>query len=119
MRYDLCHEDYDEFPLGDEKSKEAHTKRISDAFKMPFPDREKSMIGPEVVNAWSFNTSRRYPSILYQLLKYALVNCPRLQYMEIKGMISDSDKYNIQLTPSDKVRYQYQIDNNNPTSTSQ
>lgn len=50
LRYDLCHEDYDEFPLGDEKSKEAYTKRISDAFKMPFPDREKSMIGPEVVN---------------------------------------------------------------------
>lgn len=30
------------------------TTRVSDTFELPFPDMNKSLIGPEIINNWSF-----------------------------------------------------------------
>jgi hypothetical protein len=65
---------------------------------MPLSDKEKTIIGPEIINRLTFYICRVYPSIPYQLPKYALVNCPQLVYFELTGMNS---RCNIKLSPHD------------------
>lgn len=48
---------------------------------------DKSLIGPEVINSWTFYVCRIYPSIPYRLLKYVLVNCPHLQFLDMDCLI--------------------------------
>lgn len=92
LDYGLGPEDFGEFasqvgdpetPDSDDEEVEALIQRVSDAFELPFPDIEKSLIGPNVINNWQFIILKRYSSIPYKLLKYVLLNSPRLQFFEL------------------------------------
>lgn len=76
----MGNEEYGEYPIqrdnqegaeednhddGLDETEEAHIKRISDAFKFPLPDVEKSLIGLEVINNWNLVVCRIYPSFPY------------------------------------------------------
>lgn len=113
FHYGLNDEDFDEYSIQyyviqeseakeKEETQEAYEKRISDTFQvLPLPDMEKSLIGPEVINAWMFSIRREYPNILYRLLQYAVVNCPYLQYLESNGV---NIRYKVTFSIPAKVR---------------
>lgn len=90
--------------------------RISNAFALPLPDTSKSLIGSEVINSCSFITGRGYPSIPYQLLKYALVKCPQLQYLLV---LCISMNQRIHLPSSGETSFSSCAHNNDPSITSQ
>lgn len=100
-----------------QETREALTQTTSGTLERPLPDTPKRLIRPEVINSWSFEIRGENPSIAYRLLKYALVTCPRLQYLEIIESVNLSSQ--IQLSPSQKILPRYQIDESNPLGTSQ
>lgn len=84
---------------------------------MLLPDVDKNLIGLEVVNSWSLDIYRVYPSLPYRFLKYALLNCPRLQLLQLNCVITN---YNILLSPSRYIGDPYvELDKSNPAGTSQ
>lgn len=105
LEYGLGQEDFGEFPVQiarhrqeaqqeqQEEEEEEDPKRtppcsytvITNTFQVPLPDINKSLIGPEVINNWSLYISRGYSSILYQVFKYIIMNCPRFHYLVLYG----------------------------------
>lgn len=114
LEYGLGHEDYGELP--NQQGNDDQGKSISDKFELPLPGMEKSLIGPGVINNWSFIICRTYPTIPYRVLKYVLVNCPCLQYMDLQGM---NINYDIRLSSSRKISCSSDADTNDPSITSQ
>lgn len=62
---------------------------------------EKSLIGPSVINSWVFYICRAYPTILYRILQYSLVNCFYLQYFEFNVV---NTHYKVTFSISSKIR---------------
>lgn len=89
-----------------------------DAFEMPYLDRSKSLIEPEMMNSWCFNTCRKDPSIPRHILKYVLVNCPLLQFLRVE---CSGREYKIRLSSSPKKKQSttHQIKIGPPIVTSQ
>lgn len=120
--YGLGSEEYGEYRItrddghAEEETREAYIQRISDAFELPLPDIEKSLIGREVINNWSFLTTRSYPSTPYRLLKYVLINCPHLQFVDL---YCTGTHQRIVLSYGEKIRQQSQAHTSHPSISSQ
>lgn len=111
------HDYQEEDDEGAERRRAAHVKRISDAFEMPLPDVGRSLIGPEAVNIWTFYiSSREYPTITHQLFKYALVNCPHLQFFELNNA---RRSHKVLLSSSRSIQYPNDADKSDPSGLSQ
>lgn len=109
IEYGLTGEDFGEYPI--QEAEEA-TK----AFEFALPDREKSLVGPEVINNWSFGFAR-FSSVPYRLLKYVLVYCPHLQHFNLYCLRT---RYDIRLSSSSQnVWSRAHIDKSGPSCTSQ
>lgn len=76
----------------------------------------KSLIGSNVINSWSFNIFDTYPSLPYRLLNYALLNPPRLRFFKFECF---KMCYHIQLSCLPKIRYSHQSAKNDLLCTSQ
>ncbi|GAA5805523.1 hypothetical protein HPULCUR_011040 [Helicostylum pulchrum] len=54
---------------------------------MAVPDKTISIIGPEIFDVLDFNLLSRYGGHVYRVLNYSLLNCPRLQSLNITHSI--------------------------------
>lgn len=54
MEYGLSEEEYGEYSIESdgEEEEQPFNKRTSDAFELPTPDMDMSLIGPNVINDW-------------------------------------------------------------------
>lgn len=77
--------DMDEDQDNDEETQEKKLRTCS--IEMPLPNKDKTVIGPEIFNrlSMSFNTISK--AVPYNFFKYALVNCPNLSYFEASLLI--------------------------------
>lgn len=68
----------------------------NDAFEIPLPDTEKSLIGTEAIHYLDIQIARQHNSLPYRLLKYVLGNYPHLGCLHLDCTMMD---YRICLSP--------------------
>lgn len=84
FRYGLDYEDYN-YTINEGDDDGDRYYYPSQVFN---PDIRKSVIGPEIINNLAFTMRRENEDTLYQVLKYALTNCPHLHRLELENNTS-------------------------------